>query len=306
MQISIFLGGCVETAKFCQLSFNIDLCERFFVREHETICRKKFLILREIVKALSHPKTYNQQVPDAKSFNALRDEWRAKLASDDALRDQAIQLIIEGNKYNFGYQWEWCGVPIIRHPDDIVLQQEIMWGLKPHRVIETGVARGGSLVLSSTLMAMSGKNSRVLGLDIQILPHATESLESWIKDGSIELLECDSSSGAAVHRVEKFLKGVTEPSLLILDSNHSHEHVYRELSALAPLLPAGSIVIVADTIVEEMPKDYYPNRPWGRENNPLTAVKKFLNLNSDFQLDLRWSRRSLLGECRDGILIKVK
>ena len=256
------------------------------------------------MRALSEPKTYNQQVPDAKSFNALRDEWRAKLASDDALRDQAIQLIIEGNKYNFGYQWEWCGVPIIRHPDDIVLQQEIMWDLKPHRVIETGVARGGSLVLSSTLMATSGKNSRVLGLDIQILPHATESLESWIKDGSIELMECDSSSDSAVQRVETFLKGVTEPSLLILDSNHSHEHVYRELSALAPLLPVGSIVIVADTIVEEMPENYYPNRPWGKGNNPRTAITQFISDQPNFAFDNRWGRRSLLGECRDGILIR--
>jgi cephalosporin hydroxylase len=256
------------------------------------------------VNALNQPKTYNEQVPDSKRFNALRDEWRAKLASDLAIREQAIQLIVEGNKYNFGYQWEWCGVPIIRHPDDIVLQQEIMWALKPERVIETGVARGGSLVLSSTLMTMSGKNSRVLGLDIQILPHANKSLESWIKDGSIELMECDSSSGAAVHRVETFLKGVTEPSLLILDSNHSHEHVYRELSALAPLLPVGSIVIVADTIVEEMPENYYPNRPWGKGNNPRTAITHFMNDQPNFAFDNRWIRRSLLGECRDGILIK--
>jgi cephalosporin hydroxylase len=253
---------------------------------------------------LNKPRTYDQQVPNAQEFQALRDEWKEKLASDQGIRDQAIQLIIEGNKYNFGYQWEWCGVPIIRHPDDIVLQQEIMWSLKPSRVIETGVARGGSLVLSASLMKMTGMTPRVLGLDIQILPHATNSIASWIKDGSVELLECDSSSDSAIHRAETFLEDASGPCLLILDSNHSHEHVYRELSALAPLLPLGSIVIVADTIVEEMPENYYPNRPWGKGNNPRTAITQFLKEKSNFSLDNRWSRRSLLGECRDGILIR--
>lgn len=249
-------------------------------------------------------KSYHQDVPPAKEFQNLREKWRTDLGADEDLRDQAIQLIVESNKHNFGYQWEWCGVPIIRHPDDIVLQQEIMWHLKPIRVIETGVARGGSLVLSSSLMSITGVQPRVLGLDIQILPHAIESLTQWTQDGQIELVEDDSASELSVNRVKEFLDGVTEPCLLILDSNHSHDHVSRELNALAPLLPIGSLVIVADTIVEEMPEGYYPDRPWGRGNNPFTAAREFLTHHPDFELDSRWSRRSLLGECRDGILIR--
>jgi cephalosporin hydroxylase len=228
------------------------------------------------------------------------------MGNSQELRDRAIELTVTSNKFQYGYQWEWCGVPIIRHPDDIVLQQEIMWSLKPTHVIETGVARGGSLTLSSSLMEIAGYQSKVLGIDIQILPHAIEALKPWTLDGRIELLESDSTSSIAINATKVFLGNTQTPVLLVLDSNHSHEHVLNELQTLAPLLPVGSTVIVADTIVEEMPEDYYPNRPWGRGNNPLTAVKKFLNLNSDFQLDLRWSRRSLMGECRDGILIKVK
>ena len=109
-----------------------------------------------------------------------------------------------------------------------------------------------------------------------------------------------------MNKVETFLSGVDMPCLFIMDSNHSHDHVLKELNLLGPLLPLGSIVIVADTIVEEMPVDYYPDRPWGRGNNPLTAVREFLEENSDFKIDTRWSRRSLMGECRDGILIRVK
>jgi len=253
---------------------------------------------------MSEAKSYDQSIPDGEEFDRLRQGWRASLGTDKGLRNQEINLIVESNKHNFGYQWEWCGVPIIRHPDDIVLQQEIMWATKPSRVVETGVARGGSLVLSASLMAMTGVNPRVLGMDIQLLPHALEALSQWTQTGQIELFEGDSASELAIERVKEFLNANPGPSLLILDSNHSHEHVLHELNALAPLFPIGSLVVVADTIVEEMPDGYYPNRPWSKGNNPLTATQEFLKYHPNFERDLRWSRRSLLGECRDGILIR--
>jgi len=254
---------------------------------------------------MSEAKSYNQGVPNANEFIKTREGWQKEFAANVELRTQAIDLIVESNKHSFGYQWEWCGVPIIRHPDDIVLQQEIMWELKPVRVVETGVARGGSLVLSATLMTMTDLQPRVLGLDIQILPHAIESLRRWTDNGQIELSECDSTSDTAVMRVKDFLGNISQPCLLVLDSNHSHEHVFRELEALAPLMPIGSTVIVADTIVEEMPENYYLNRPWGKGNNPYTATQEFLTSHPNFELDLRWARRSLLGECRDGILTRT-
>ena len=249
--------------------------------------------------------SYSHEIPDGSEFTGTRNLWRTDMGNSQELRDRAIELTVTSNKFQYGYQWEWCGVPIIRHPDDIVLQQEIMWSLKPTHVIETGVARGGSLTLSSSLMEIAGYQSKVLGIDIQILPHAIEALKPWTLDGRIELLESDSTSSIAINATKDFLGNNQTPSLLVLDSNHGHKHVLNELQALAPIFPIGSIVIVADTIVEEMPEDYYPNRPWGRGNNPLTAVKEFLELNSDFQMDQRWSRRSLMGECRDGILIRV-
>ena len=249
--------------------------------------------------------SYSHDIPNDSEFSRTRSLWRTTMGNSQELRHKAIELIVTSNEFQYGYQWEWCGVPVIRHPDDIVLQQEIMWSIKPTHVIETGVARGGSLTLSSSLMEIAGHQSKVLGLDIQILPHAIEALKPWTSDGRIELLESDSTSSIAINATKDFIGNNQTPSLLVLDSNHSYEHVLNELQALAPMLPIGSVVIVADTIVEEMPEDYYPNRPWGRGNNPLTAVKKFLELNSDFQLDQRWSRRSLMGECRDGILIRV-
>lgn len=253
---------------------------------------------------MNKSSSYGHEIPDHKEFGQLRKLWRSNMGASQELRSQAVEMIVSSNDFNYGYQWEWCGVPIIRHPDDIVLQQEIMWELMPKLVIETGVARGGSVVLSSSLMAVFGLSGRVLGLDIQILPHAIEKLSPWTSDGRIELFECDSSSAIAVKRVETFLGQHVDPTLLILDSDHSQNHVFGELNALGPLLSAGSIIMVADTIIEELPENYYPNRPWGRGNNPSTAIQKFLSSNSDFELDDRWTRRSLMGEFRDGILIK--
>jgi len=247
---------------------------------------------------------YAGLIPDDSGFRKSRDSLKFQMGNSDSLRQQAVELSIAGNKFGYGYQWEWCGVPIIRHPDDIVLQQEIMWDLKPSRVIETGVARGGSLVLSSSLMKILGLESKVLGIDIEIFPHAFDSLAAWTASGNISLLEADSISEYAKEEVESFLSGTTSPVLLILDSNHTHSHVLNELNTYSELLPVNSIIIVADTIVEEMPHDFYSDRPWGRGNNPMTAVREFLAENRDYSLDTRWSRRSLLGECRDGILIK--
>lgn len=255
---------------------------------------------------MSESLRYNQNIPGPESFLIQRNKWRNEMGNDLALRANAIALVEEANKYKYGYQWEWCGVPIIRHPDDIVLQQEIIWSLKPNRIIETGIARGGSLVLSASLMENSGKRANVLGLDVQILQHTHNALRNWTENKKIQIREIDSASMAAADIVKDFLNKTTEPIFMVLDSNHSHEHVLNELNVLATLLPPKSIIMVADTIISEMPVNTYPDRPWDKNRNPLTAIAEFLDLHANFRLDNRWSRRSLMGECRDGILQKLE
>lgn len=253
---------------------------------------------------MSESIDYLNNIPGLEEFESIRDSWREQLGQDIELRKKALSLIIASNKYNYGYQWEWCGVPIIRKPDDIVLQQEIIWKLRPECVIETGVARGGSLVLSSTLLEMVNSKSRVLGLDIKIFPHTYVAIKNWITTGKIEVCEVDSTSIKANEIVTEFLNNVSRPVLLVLDSNHSQDHVLAELNLFAPLLPENSIIFVADTIIEEMPNNYYNNRPWGVRNNPLTAIQVFLKQNKNYAVETKFSRRSLMGECRDGILVK--
>jgi cephalosporin hydroxylase len=248
---------------------------------------------------------HGDKVPNAAEFENEREEFRISLGNDSSLRSQAISLFIEADKYKFGYQWEWLVLPIILHPDDILLHKEIMFKVRPSSIIETGVARGGSLALSVSLMKILELEPRVLGIDLKILDHARNSLEQYTSKGEILLIESDSADPNLNQEIDSFLSKESGPCLAILDSNHTHQHVLAELELISHHLPVGSIVMVADTIVEEMPQDYYSNRPWNVGNNPKTAVDAFLEINPNWQLDTIWSRRSLLGECRDGIIRKI-
>lgn len=251
--------------------------------------------------------TYGSAILEDTQFRAHRETMRMSMGEDASLRSAALELQIKAERYEFGYQQEWCGVPVIRLPDDIVILQEIIWHLRPAFIIETGVARGGSLVLSASLMSISGCSPRVLGLDIQILGHTRRSLRESPFGDAITTWEGDSASASAAQVVEKFILDTQEegPGLLVLDSDHSHNHVLGELRELAQLLPLGSLVLVADTLIEEMPTGHYPDRPWDKGNNPLTATTEFLDENRAFVRSTRWSRRGLITEFRDGILERV-
>lgn len=250
-------------------------------------------------------KAYLNGIPDDENFRLDREKWRSGMSESEELRSLVIELTVKSDEFKYGYQWDWCGIPIIKHPDDVMLLQELIWARRPSFVIETGIARGGSLALSSDLMKLADLIPRVLGLDLQILPHVHKALERYLTNSSIQIFECDSTSNAARGQVNEFIGTEVNPGLLILDSNHTKSHVYAELESLAPQLPKGSFIVVCDTIVEEMPNYHYENRPWGKDNNPLSAVRAFLKANSDFRLSKEWSRRSLMGECRDGIIFKV-
>ena len=192
-------------------------------------------------------------------------------------------------------------MPIIRLPDDVMVAQELIWDYRPQRIVETGVARGGSMLLDAALMAMTGETPAVLGIDHKLYPHTTTALAEHPLGAGVQLLEADSTSEVAADAARTFL-GDAERAVLILDSNHTHDHVLAELRSLAPLLPVGGVVMVADTLVEEFPEDHYAGRPWGRGDNPLTAVWAFLAENDAFAAAEEWGRRALVSEFRDGIL----
>lgn len=247
------------------------------------------------------PLSQGETVPDREHFGRDRTLWRRALGADQTLRQQAVELQEAAEEHRYTYTWEWLGVPIIRMPDDMVVLQEIFWEYRPQRVVETGVARGGSMLLDASLMRLCGEEPAVLGIDIAIFPHTREALDGHPAAEGVQLYEDDSTSGAARERTRQFLQGA-ERAVLVLDSNHTHDHVLGELRSLSPLLPVGSFVLVADTLIEEFPVGYYDNRPWDRGNNPATAVRAFLEESPQFVLDEAWARRALITEFRDGIL----
>ena len=250
---------------------------------------------------------YGQEVEPNETYLENRFRRISQMADDDSLREQAIAVQVSANAYGYGYQQLWCGVPIIRLPDDILLIQEIIHELKPSCVIETGVARAGSLLLNASLMEIAGLKPAVFGIDIQIFPHARKAIETSRYAMHIHLFESDSTSGETVQAVKQFTSTHDNggPVLLVLDSNHAHDHVLKELTCLTPLLPSGSVTIVADTIIESMPSHLYESRPWGRGNNPLTALHEFLENNQEWELANKWRRRGLLSEFHDGVIQRL-
>ena len=250
---------------------------------------------------------HGDEIPDGEAFESIRQSNIAAMGSDESLRAQALKLQSQADKYRYTYQQKWCGVPVVRLPDDIVVFQEIVTSLQPVFIVETGVARGGSLIMSASLMEMSGRMPFVLGIDIQILEHTHSAISECRWSDAITLIESDSASAVSVDALREFIFAApdTGPGVLVLDSNHTHDHVLAELRALAPLMPVGSLVLVADTLIEEMGPEAFPDRPWGAGNNPLTALNQFLSEDTRFMRAERWSRRGLLSEFREGIIERV-
>ncbi len=255
-----------------------------------------------------HINAYGSEILDNSGFRATRAKQLLAMGQDNELRKAALALQANAEVYGYGYQQQWCGVPVIRLPDDILILQEIVWDIRPGCIVETGVARGGGLVLSASLMAMAQLQPRVLGLDIQVLDHARSAIVDSPYAPNISVWEGDSASGDATIQVANFLASKPDGSvaLMILDSNHTHDHVLKELRAHARALPLGSMILVADTLIEEFAANHYPHRPWDKGNNPKTAVDEFLASDSDFILSQKWCRRGLVTEFRDGIIVRAK
>ena len=211
-------------------------------------------------------------------------------SKNKALKNDAHALLVSTVAAQYSYNFSWLSRPIIQYPQDIVAVQELIWEVKPDLIIETGIAHGGSLILSASLLAMldycesvekgtildpKKTKRRVLGLDIDIRAHNREAIEAHPMSHRIDMIQGSSIAPEIVKQVHAIAKKY-ERVLIFLDSNHTHEHVLAELEAYAPLTSTGSYCVVFDTLVEDLPEGMYPDRPWGKGNNPKTAVWEYL------------------------------
>ena len=185
---------------------------------------------------------------------------------------------------HYSYNFEWLGLPIIQYPQDIVAIQEIIWRTKPDLVIETGIARGGSLILYASLLKLLGNGGRVLGVDIDIRPHNRDSIESHPLGDMIDLIQGSSVDEETVSAVREQIKDAKRV-MVVLDSMHTADHVLRELELYSPFVTKGCYLVVFDTVIEFMPSDTVSHRPWAKGNSPYNAVEQFVEANERFRID---------------------
>lgn len=218
------------------------------------------------------------------------------------------------------YNFAWLGRPIIQYPQDMVAIQELIWSVKPDLIIETGIAHGGSLILSASMLAQldledaiaakqsidpSKSNRKVLAVDIDIREHNRMAIEAHHMSSRIEMIQGSSLDPNIVQQIQD-IAGNYQKVMVLLDSNHTHQHVLSELEFYAPLTSVDSYCIVFDTLVEDMPPDAYPDRSWGPGDNPKTAVLEYLKTHTEFQVDELIENKILISSCPNGYLKRIE
>jgi cephalosporin hydroxylase len=246
---------------------------------------------------------WHGEVPNEEQFAQELKPLRAEMLGDRSLRSKSLELLLAARKYKYAYHLRWMGVPIIRLAEDLLRQQEVMYSIKPDLVIEIGVARGGGLLFAASIQEISGLVPRVVGIDNRIFPHTRSAIEESRFRDQIVLVEADSDSSTATEYVRTAIAN-SESALLILDSDHSSDHVLEELRAYFPMLPVGSVVIVCDTIIDEFPAGTFPDRTWADGKGPGDAILRFMKEYADVRLENELFGDLLLSEIRGGILRK--
>ncbi len=241
-------------------------------------------------------------------------------ASDDNLLCAARDFLVTSVAQKYSYNFSWQDRPIIQYPQDIVAMQELILGVKPDLIIETGIAHGGSLIFSASMLALldladaihAGETMnprlscrKVLGIDIDIRPNNLAAIQAHVMASRIEMIQGSSIDKKIINEVYSIAENYSR-ILVCLDSNHTHDHVLAELEAYAPLTSIGSYCVVFDTVVEDMPKSFFLDRPWGPGNNPKTAVREYLKTHTEFEIDQSIQNKLLITVAPDGYLKKVK
>lgn len=242
------------------------------------------------------------------------------LGKDIHCKNLSLEFLVKTASHKYSYNFDWFGRPAIQLPNDAWVMQELIWQIKPDLIIETGIAHGGSLVFYASMLALldmvdaieSGatfdprqSRRKVLGIDIEIRSHNRAAIEAHPMASRIQMIEGSSIAPEIIEQVRDIAQGYGRV-LVCLDSNHTHDHVLAELEAYAPLVSVGSYCVVFDTIVEDMPKELFPDRPWGPGNNPKTAVWEYLKSHHDFEIDKEIEYKLLITVAPDGFLKRVK
>jgi len=255
-----------------------------------------------------------------------------KGAADGSLQQLTRQWFDLANTYEYSYHYAWMSRPVIQYPQDIVAMQEIIWQVKPDLIIETGIAHGGSLIMSASMLALldyceavekgtvldpKATRRRVIGVDIDIREHNRQAMDVHPMSHRIDMIQGSSVDPAIVRQVHDMARGY-QRVLVCLDSNHTHDHVLQELEAYASLTSMDSYCVVFDTVIEDLPDASSANRPWGKGNNPKTAVWEYMRRLREtprrgaddeglkFEIDRSMENKLLITVAPDGYLRRIR
>jgi cephalosporin hydroxylase len=237
-------------------------------------------------------------------FKEERKQDMQQMHQDQELKNKSIDWMLHADKYKYIYNFNWMGRPIIKFPQDIIALQEVIWQVKPDLIIETGIAHGGSIIFSASMLELLGNDGKVIAVDIDIRKHNRDEIEKHPMMKRITMLEGSSVSSEIVQQITDYAKGFKKV-MVCLDSNHTHQHVLDELRLYAPLVSLDSYIILPDTLIEFFPKGYYShNRPWDVGDNPYTAMETFLKENNEFVKDEKITDKLLITEAFGGGFLK--
>jgi cephalosporin hydroxylase len=242
-------------------------------------------------------------------MNDFQQEVKDRIAAnarDERLKSDAAAFMRSSIAGQYSYNFAWLGRPIIQYPQDMVAMQELIWSIQPDLIIETGIAHGGSLIFSASMLELNAacggpQDAKVLGVDIDIRPHNRQAIEAHPLFRRIEMIQGSSVAADVVEQVRRKAAG-RQRVLVCLDSNHTHAHVLAELQAYAPLVTVGSYCVVFDTVIEDLPAAMYPDRPWGPGDNPKTAVREFLKDHTEYAVDSRFDSQLMFSVAPGGYL----
>lgn len=235
------------------------------------------------------------------------------------LLDAALRFTVASTLPKYSYNYSALGRPIIQYPQDMIAMQELIWEIKPDLIIETGIAHGGSLIMNASILALLDmceaieshrslnprqSHRKVLGIDIDIRAQNRKAVEEHPMSSRIEMIEGSSIAPDIIEQVKEAASAY-ECIMVCLDSNHTHEHVLAELEAYAPLTSLGSYCVVFDTIIEDLPTEVFPDRPWGPGDNPKTAVWEYLKTHKEFEINKYIENKLLITVAPNGYIKRI-
>ena len=233
-------------------------------------------------------------------FDAKNRRHIKALSEDSELDKLTREWVVRAWRHQYAHHFRWLGRPIMQVPQDIIAMQEIIWKVKPEVIIETGVARGGTLIFYASMLALIGNDGETIGIDIALRKHNRDAIKKHLLADRIKVIQGSSIDQRVAKRVHDYVGG--RKTMVILDSNHTHAHVLEEMNLYHDMVQRGSYLLVSDTFLELFPPGYFQNRPWDKGNNPATAVQEFLKTNTRFRNDTEIANKLLITSSPTGYL----